>query len=143
MATCFITVGRHLLIQATSTRSQRYGRVKHTHTHYEWRKLLPTRTLEYSALRTWYPSLYGFQGVIPLGGSKVELIERGPKGCKFGLKVTHPDFLAGRALVLAAETADAQTQWKEALEDCSRVCVPFWLHPGWSCAIRVHFAVTA
>ena len=61
--------------------------------------------------------------MIPLGGSKVELVERGPKGNKFGLKVTHPDFHAGRALILAAETADGQKQWKETLEDCSRVCV--------------------
>ena len=61
------------------------------------------------------------QGVVPLGGSKVETIERGPKGNKFGIKVTHPDFSAGRALILAAESADAQKSWLTTLQDCSRV----------------------
>jgi hypothetical protein len=61
------------------------------------------------------------KGLVPLGGSKVETVERGPKGCKFGIKVTHPDFYAGRALVLAAESAESQEAWKKTLEDCSRV----------------------
>jgi hypothetical protein len=61
------------------------------------------------------------QGVIPLGGSKVEVVERGPKGNKFGIKVTHPDFFAGRALVLAAESETGQKEWMETLQDCSRV----------------------
>lgn len=61
------------------------------------------------------------KGVIPLGGCKVDLVERGPKASKLGLKITHPDFLAGRMLVLAAETEPEQKAWLEALNDCSRV----------------------
>ena len=34
------------------------------------------------------------KGAIPLGGCKVDLVERGPKA-KFGIKITHPDFYAG------------------------------------------------
>ena len=64
------------------------------------------------------------QGVLPLGGAKVELVERGPKGNKFGIKVSHPDFYAGRALILASENAEEQQKWLTALQDCSRVCVP-------------------
>lgn len=61
------------------------------------------------------------KGVIPLGGCKVDLVERGPKGCKFGLRITHPDFYAGRMLILACETAEDQKAWLEVLTDCSRV----------------------
>ena len=61
------------------------------------------------------------KGIIPLGGCKVEAVERGPKGAKFGIKVTHPDFLSGKLLVLAAESASEQTSWEKALNDCSRV----------------------
>lgn len=61
------------------------------------------------------------KGVLPLGGAKVETVERGPKGCKFGIKVSHPDFYAGRALILSAETEESQKQWLTALQDCSRV----------------------
>lgn len=61
------------------------------------------------------------KGVLPLGGAKVEATERGPKGGKFGIIITHPDFRAGRALVLSAETAESQAQWLQALKDCSRV----------------------
>ena len=43
------------------------------------------------------------------------------QGNKFGIKVTHPDFVAGRALILAADSADAQKSWLQALQDCSRV----------------------
>ena len=48
-------------------------------------------------------------------------MERGPKGSKFGLKVTHPDFSSGKMLVLAAETAEDQALWMGALAECSRV----------------------
>ena len=34
------------------------------------------------------------KGAIPLGGCKVDLVERGPKA-KYGIKITHPDFYAG------------------------------------------------
>lgn len=66
------------------------------------------------------------KGAIPLGGCKVDLVERGPKGMKFGLRITHPDFYAGRMLVLAAESADEQKAWLDTLSDCSRVCVWWW-----------------
>jgi hypothetical protein len=77
-----------------------------------------------AAIRPFVPSRCSHraeQGVIPLGGSKVELVERGPKGNKFGIKVTHPDFFAGRALVLAAESETGQKEWLDTLQDCSRV----------------------
>lgn len=61
------------------------------------------------------------KGVIPLGGCKVDLVERGPKGFKFGLRITHPDFYAGKMLILAAESLDEQKAWLETLNDCSRV----------------------
>ena len=61
------------------------------------------------------------QGIVPLGGSKVEKVERGPKGSKFGLKITHPDFMAGRALVLSADNAASQTAWLATLQEASRV----------------------
>jgi hypothetical protein len=61
------------------------------------------------------------KGVIPLGGCKVDLVDRGPKAYKYGLRITHPDFIAGRMLILAAETADEQKAWLESLTDCSRV----------------------
>ncbi len=61
------------------------------------------------------------KGCIPLGGCKVDCIERGPKDFNFGLRITHPDFFAGRQLVLTAEKKDEQTAWLEALTDCSRV----------------------
>ena len=48
-------------------------------------------------------------------------MERGPKGVKFGLKITHPDFTAGRQLILAAEKEEQQKEWLKALNDCSRV----------------------
>ncbi len=51
----------------------------------------------------------------------METIERGPRGTKFGLKVTHPDFTAGRALVLAADKEESQKLWLQTLNDCSRV----------------------
>lgn len=51
----------------------------------------------------------------------MELVERGPKGSKFGLKISHPDFVAGRFLVLAAEKEEEQKAWEKALNDCSRV----------------------
>jgi hypothetical protein len=63
------------------------------------------------------------QGVVPLGGCKVEKVERGPKGSKFGLKITHPDFYAGRQLILAADKEDDQEAWLKAINDCSRVYV--------------------
>jgi len=58
---------------------------------------------------------------IPLGGCKVDLVDRGPKAARFGLRITHPDFYAGRMLILAAESADEQKAWLETLNDCSRV----------------------
>ncbi len=61
------------------------------------------------------------QGVIPLGGCKVEPVERGPRGSKFGIKITHPDFVAGKMLVLACDKEDDQKAWLRALTDCSRV----------------------
>jgi hypothetical protein len=61
------------------------------------------------------------QGVIPLGGCKVEPIERGPGKSKFGIKITHPDFVAGRSLVLAADKQEDQEAWISTLNDCSRV----------------------
>lgn len=61
------------------------------------------------------------QGIVPLGGCKVEKVERGPKGGKFGLRITHPDFYAGRELILAQETAADQDAWLVALNNCSRV----------------------
>lgn len=61
------------------------------------------------------------QGVIPLGGCKVELVERGPKGAKFGLKITSPDFYPGRMLILATDKEDDQKGWLQTLNDCSRV----------------------
>ena len=39
------------------------------------------------------------KGLIPLGGCHVEEVARGPKGTKFGLKVSHADFPAGKVLV--------------------------------------------
>ena len=51
----------------------------------------------------------------------METVERGPKGGKFGIKITHPDFYTGRALILSAETAESQAQWVAALNDCARV----------------------
>ncbi len=59
--------------------------------------------------------------MIPLGGCKVETIERGPRNSKFGLKITHPDFTSGRMLVLAAEKDEDHKAWLQALNDCSRV----------------------
>jgi hypothetical protein len=56
-----------------------------------------------------------------LGGSHVEEIERGPRGSKFGLKISHPDFPQGKVLVLAAEKKEEQALWLRALNDCSRV----------------------
>jgi len=38
------------------------------------------------------------KGAIPLGGCKVDLVERGPKA-KYGIKITHPDFYAGAWLL--------------------------------------------
>lgn len=61
------------------------------------------------------------KGVIPLGGCKVDVVERGPKSFKWGLRITHPDFYAGRMLVLAAESEDDQKAWLISLGDCSRV----------------------
>jgi hypothetical protein len=61
------------------------------------------------------------KGIIPLGGCKVELTPRGPSKGKFGLKITHPDFMAGKMLILAAEKEDDQKAWEQALTDCSRV----------------------
>ena len=61
--------------------------------------------------------------MIPLGGCKVEAVERGPGKSKFGIKISHPDFVAGRTLILASEKEDDQTGWIQALNDCSRVCV--------------------
>ena len=61
------------------------------------------------------------KGIIPLGGCKVELIARGPSKGKFGLKITHPDFMPGKMLILAAEKEDDQKAWEQALTDCSRV----------------------
>jgi hypothetical protein len=50
------------------------------------------------------------------------MVERGPKGsAKFGLRVTHPDFYAGRMLVLACDSLDDQKAWFDTLTDCSRV----------------------
>lgn len=48
-------------------------------------------------------------------------MDRGPKAARFGLRITHPDFYAGRMLILAAESADEQKAWLETLNDCSRV----------------------
>ena len=61
------------------------------------------------------------KGIIPLGGCHVEEEARGPKGTKFGLKISHPDFPPGKALVLAAEKKEDQALWMKALLDCSRV----------------------
>lgn len=61
------------------------------------------------------------KGVIPLGGCKVDLVERGPKGSRYGLRITHPDFYAGRMLILASDSSDDQKGWLEVLNDCSRV----------------------
>lgn len=61
------------------------------------------------------------QGIIPLGGCKVESTKRGPKGASFGIKVTHPDFAAGKLLILACEAEDDARGWERALADCSRV----------------------
>lgn len=61
------------------------------------------------------------QGVIPLGGCTVELVERGPKASKFGIRISHPDFVRGKFLVFAAENVDDQKAWEKALRDCSRV----------------------
>jgi WW domain/PH domain len=61
------------------------------------------------------------RGVIPLGGAHVEACERGPKGAKGGIQISHPDFYAGRKLILCAENAEAQKAWIESLTDCSRV----------------------
>jgi len=61
------------------------------------------------------------KGVIPLGGCTVELVERGPGKSSFGLRIQHPDFYAGRALVLAGENGEEQIAWKETLQNCSRV----------------------
>jgi hypothetical protein len=61
------------------------------------------------------------KGIIPLGGCKVDAVARGPNGKKFGLKITHPDFMAGKMLILAAETEADQKAWEQALNDCSRV----------------------
>ena len=61
------------------------------------------------------------KGLIPLGGCHVEEVARGPKGAKFGLKVSHADFPAGKVLVLAAEKKEDQALWLRALLDCSRV----------------------
>jgi len=48
-------------------------------------------------------------------------VERGPKGTKFGLKITHPDFMAGKLLILSADSAVEQRSWEQSLNDCSRV----------------------
>ena len=64
---------------------------------------------------------FPLQGIVPLGGCKVEKVERGPKGGKFGLRITHPDFYAGRELILAQETSADQEAWLVALNNCSRV----------------------
>ncbi len=61
------------------------------------------------------------KGIIPLGGCKVEKLQRGPQGGKFGLKISHPDFAAGKMLVLAAEKEEDQRGWEKAINDCSRV----------------------
>jgi hypothetical protein len=61
------------------------------------------------------------KGIIPLGGCKVEKLQRGPQGGKFGLKISHHDFAAGKMLVLSAEKEDDQRGWEKALNDCSRV----------------------
>lgn len=61
------------------------------------------------------------KGIVPLGGCKVEKVERGPKGGKVGLQITHPDFYEGRMLILAAESAEDQEAWFAALNNCSRV----------------------
>jgi hypothetical protein len=63
----------------------------------------------------------GVQGIVPLGGCKVEKVERGPKGSKSGLQITHPDFYEGRMLILSAESAEDQEAWFVALNNCSRV----------------------
>lgn len=48
---------------------------------------------------------------------------RGPKKGEInhGIKITHPDFLPGRALVLHAADAKDQQEWAEALRKCSTV----------------------
>lgn len=61
------------------------------------------------------------RGVIPLGGCNVEKVERGPAGTTFGFCISHPDFVAGRVLVLAAETEEDQKAWLTAIDECSRV----------------------
>jgi myosin heavy subunit len=61
------------------------------------------------------------KGVIPLGGCTVDLVERGPGRTSFGVRIQHPDFYAGRALILAAETERDQIAWKDTLLNCSRV----------------------
>lgn len=64
------------------------------------------------------------KGIIPLGGCKVDVVERGPKGlASWGLRITHPDFYTGKLLILAAESEAEQKAWLEALTDCSRVYV--------------------
>ncbi|RYG52626.1 hypothetical protein EON67_00755 [archaeon] len=64
------------------------------------------------------------KGIIPLGGCKVDVVERGPKGLtSWGLRITHPDFYTGKLLILAAESEAEQKAWLEALTDCSRVYV--------------------
>lgn len=85
-----------------------------------------------------YDDFTYLQGVIPLGGCKVEKVERGPGKSKFGLKISHTDFVAGRTLVLAAEKEEEQAAWFQALNDCSRVyvrsrmcCIDIYVSNAW------------
>lgn len=71
------------------------------------------------------------KGCIPLGGCKVDLVDRGPKGIRFGLRITHPDFFAGRLLILAAENEADQKVRSE--HDGHRRCRPCTLSAGAAC----------
>ena len=61
------------------------------------------------------------KGALPLAGSGVERVYRGPPGSRWGLKVSHPALLAGRVLLLGTGSEEEQRAWEAALRDGARV----------------------